>query len=104
MSTAATIHVIDSDHSEDSRSAPTIPRLWSVKALADRLCVSRALIYKLHNSGKLRGVRILTGDDERRCPLRFAEDDVLRLIRPEERHGQVVATLAGGRCRRKGAV
>ena len=66
-------------------SAPTIPRLWSAKALADRLDVFRALIFKLFNSGRLRGYRLLTGDDDRRCPLRFSEEDVLRLIREERR-------------------
>ena len=85
MNEAATIHVVDSDHPDDSRSAPKVPRLWSAKALADRLNVSRALIFKLFNSGRLRGYRLLTGDDPRRCPLRFDEDDVLLLIREERR-------------------
>lgn len=64
---------------------PRLPRLWSEKALAERLSVSRGTVRNLWRSGRLPGVRILTGDDEARCPLRFKEGDVIKLLRGVQR-------------------
>jgi len=64
---------------------PTLPRLFSEKALAERLSVSRGTIRNLWRSGRLRGYRIDTGGTEDRQPLRFDERDVLALLREVRR-------------------
>ena len=61
----------------EQRTAKTmVPHLWSARSLSARWGVSRALIYKLFHSGRLRGVRLFG------C-LRFMEEDVLALLREE---------------------
>ncbi len=65
--------------------APTLPRFFSAKGAAARFGCSRALLFKMHREGRLRGYRLATCDDPRRQPLRFLEDDLLRLIRSEGR-------------------
>lgn len=62
-----------------------LPRLWSERALAERLDVSRGTIRNLWRSGRLRGFRLDTGGAEERQPLRFDERDVLALLREVRR-------------------
>lgn len=64
---------------------PILPRLWSEKALAARLSVSRGTVRNLWRSGRLRGFRLDTGGAEERQPLRFDERDVLALLREVKR-------------------
>ena len=60
--------------------APTLPRLWSARSLAERLDVSRGTICNLYRSGRLRAYRLDTGGPPERQPLRFAEADVIKLL------------------------
>ena len=64
---------------------PSLPRFWSAKGAAERFDCSRALLFKLHREGRLRGYRLMTCDDPARRPLRFLEDDLKALIRAEVR-------------------
>lgn len=70
---------------EEVAELSRLPRLWSAKALAAHLCVSRALLFKLFKNGKLKGYRIASCDYKDRQPLRFNEADVMRLIREVKR-------------------
>jgi hypothetical protein len=85
MSRAAVVRIDAARVVVEADDPPKLPRLWSARALAERLSVSRALIFALHRAGRLRGYRILTGSDEKRAPLRFAEADVLALIAEVQR-------------------
>jgi len=58
---------------EEQADATLVPRLWSVKAIAARWCLSRMQVYRAHRAGRLPGYRVLG-------TLRFLEDDVLGLL------------------------
>jgi len=62
--------------SEEKTPPTKVPRLWSARSLSERWHISRALVYRLHQQGKLRGVRLLG-------VLRFREDDILELLKHE---------------------
>ena len=62
--------------------APKIPRLWSARALGERVEVSKQYLFKLHARGLLKGYR-LPSSGGGKGPLRFAEEDLLSLLREE---------------------
>lgn len=63
---------------EESSPEPTrLPRLWSVRSLAERWQISRRQIYRFHEDGKLPGVRVMG-------VLRFREEDLMRLLEEEK--------------------
>lgn len=66
----------------EKASPARLPRLYSAASAAERFSVSPALFFKLHREGRLVGYRLATCEDQRRQPLRFAEDDLLALIVP----------------------
>jgi len=61
---------------EERTEATKVPRLWSVKAIAARWCLSRMQVYRAHRAGRLHGYRVLG-------TLRFLESDVLALLLQE---------------------
>ncbi len=61
---------------EERTEATAVPRLWSVKAIAQRWNISRMQVYRAHYRGRLPGYRVLG-------TLRFMESDLLRLLREE---------------------
>ena len=56
---------------------PAIPLMRTATGWSERLGPSPALFWKLHKSGKLTGYRLMSNPDPRRCPLLFAEEDVM---------------------------
>ena len=70
---------------EERDDQPLVPIMRTANGWSERLGPSPALFYKLHRAGKLPGFRFMTNPDPKRCPLLFAEVDVLALLRREVR-------------------
>jgi hypothetical protein len=60
-----------------------LPTLWSARAAAARWHLSRQYLYKLHTSGRLRAFRFPSSSPNGRGALRFAEEDLLALLKEE---------------------
>ncbi len=68
---------------EGRADEPQIPIMRTATGWSERLGPSPALFWKLHKSGKLTGYRLMSNPDPRRCPLLFAEEDVMALLQRE---------------------
>ena len=68
---------------KEQATAPAIPIMKDAVGWGERIGKSPALFYKLHRAGRLPAYRFMTNSDPKRCPLLFAEEDVMALFKVE---------------------